>query len=476
MEEGNKKLDMKFSEDLFFTNETGRHLYHAYAENLPIIDYHCHLQPKAIYENKVFEDLGEMWLSGDHYKWRAMRTFGIDEKYITGTGTSYHEKFLKFAEIVPYLAGNPLYIWCALELKRFFGIDEPLCRENAEAIYEETKRLIEEKKMTPIWCMEHCRVELVSTTEDPADTLEYHKKLAQEKKTKIKVISATRPDQALYLEKPGFVSYLPKLERAADMKIETFADLIGALEKRLQYFADMGTRISDSGIEELVWEDFTEEEIEAIFRKAKQGQPVSEKERNQYRSAFLMQMGRLYHQYDFVMQMHIGTYQGANRYGERTIGAACGFDCIDDSTMVKSIGTLLNRLTEEHCLPKVILYPLDSSKAEVWAALAAGFCEGPVAGKVQLGAPWWFHDHAYGIRRQFESSGNLYAVSLSAGMLTDSRSFLSYPRFEVYRRVFCDYLGGLVERHEYFSGEAYLKDIIEKVCWKNARKFLGCCD
>ncbi len=460
-----------FHEDLFLTNETGKRLFHEYAKNLPIIDYHCHLQPKDIYENKVFEDLGEMWLSGDHYKWRVMRTFGIEEKYITGKETSYYEKYMKFAEIMPQLAGNPIYIWCALELKRFFGIDEPLCKENAEEIYNRTKAMIRERQMTPLWCMEHCNVELVSTTEDPIDTLEYHKKLREEKKTDVKIISAFRPDKALYIEKPAFQAYIPALAQTAGMQVETFDQMMEALEARLLYFKEIGTNVSDSGIEELYWEDYTEAEIDIIFSKGIEGKKLTRQEIDKYRSCFVVRMGQLYAKHGYVMQLHIGTYQGANKSREASVGAACGFDCLDDSTPVKSVGEVLDRLTKLGQLPKTILYPLDGMKIEAWAVLAAGFCEGPVRAKVQLGAPWWFNDHVYGIKRQFEACANLYPVALSVGMLTDSRSFLSYPRFELYRRVLCDYLGELVERHEYFSGEEELKKIVENVCYYNAKEF-----
>lgn len=462
---------MKFSEDLFLTNETGKRLFNEYAKHMPIIDYHCHLQPQAIYENKVFEDLGDMWLSGDHYKWRVMRTFGIEEKYITGKETSYYDKYMKFAQIMPQLIGNPIYIWCALELKRFFDIDEPLCEENAQEIYEKTKKMIQEKQMTPLWCMEHCNVELVSTTEDPVDTLEYHKKIQAEGMTKVKIISAFRPDKALYAEKPTFLGYLPQLSAAAGMEIGSFADMMAALEARLLYFKEIGTNVSDSGIEELYWEDYTEAEIEDIFQKAAKGGKLTQSEINKWRSAFIIHMGQLYHKHDYVMQLHIGTYQGANKSKEQSVGVACGFDCIDDSTAVKSVGEVLDRLTKLNALPKTILYPLDGMKIELWAVLAAGFCEGPTRAKVQLGAPWWFNDHVYGIRRQFEACANLYPVALSVGMLTDSRSFLSYPRFELYRRVLCDYLGALVERHEYFSDEKDLKQIVENVCYYNAKAF-----
>lgn len=459
----------KFSEELFLTNETGKYLYHTYAENLPIIDYHCHLIPQEIYENKRFADLGEMWLAHDHYKWRAMRAFGIEERYITGND-GYYEKFIKFAEILPAMIGNPIYIWCALELKRYFDIDDPLDGKNADYIYELTKQMISVNEITPQWCMKRSQVELVSTTDDPIDSLQYHRMLKEEAKCRTRVIPAFRPDKAFYCEKAGFSEYVKRLGEVSGVEVHSFQALMAALEIRLDFFYKVGTNISDNGIEDFQWCDYCAQDIEDIFGKALNGEPLSAKEIYQYRSAFLEKLGQLYHSRQFVMQLHIGTYQGANKSGEADIGVACGFDCIDDSTPVKSIGELLHRLSQNKTLPKTILYPLNPTQIETFAVLAAGFCEGGTAAKVQLGAPWWFNDQAYGLNRQFEALSNLYPLSLSAGMLTDSRSFISYPRHEVYRRVLCNYLGKLVERGEYFSGEEAISNIIKAVCYKNAKE------
>lgn len=461
-----------FNEELFLTSETGRQLYHKYAEKLPIIDYHCHLQPVEILENREFEDLGEMWLRGDHYKWRVMRTFGIDEKYITGDA-SYHDKYLAFANILPQLAGNPVYIWCALELKRYFDIDEPLVPDNAEEIYQKTKAKIAERHMTRRWCMEHSRVKLVSTTEDPADDLHYHQALKQEDMY-TRVITAFRPDRAMFCARSDFSSYLDTLSGAAGQPVGSFAQMMKALEKRLQFFLEVtGTTVSDDGIPYFAWEDYTASEIEGIFAKARSGGALTRKEQDQYQSAFMFEMGKMYYRNGFVMQLHIGTYLDANTSKVQKIGQSTGFDCTDDASAVKGVGELLNRLTIAGQLPKTILYPLDGTKIEAWAVLAAGFCDNGTCAKVQLGAPWWFNDQVYGIQRQFESCANLYPLSLSVGMLTDSRSFISYPRHELYRRVLCNYLGNLVDRGEYFSGEKELKKIIENVCFYNCNDFFG---
>lgn len=454
------------------TNPTGSRLYHSYAEKLPIVDYHCHLVAREIYENREFEDLGEMWLAHDHYKWRAMRTFGIGEDYITGI-RSYYEKYMEFARIMPCLAGNPLYIWCALELKRYFDIEEPLGPDNAEEIYRRTNQRIRELHMTPRWCMERSGVELLSTTEDPADSLEYHWKMKEEAAFKTRILTAFRPDKAFYCEWKTFPDYIKILSGAAGQEIVDFPSLMGALEQRLACFAEFGTTVSDNGIADIAWEDYTADQVEDVFRKALMGEDLSRKEISRYKSAFIIEMAKLYKKYNFVMQLHIGTYLDANHRKVREIGPSTGFDCVDDSTAVKSVGHILDRLTELDELPKTILYPLNPAQMEPFAILAAGFCGGAVRGKVQLGAPWWFNDQPWGIMRQFNGAGNLYPLSLSVGMLTDSRSFLSYPRHELYRRCLCSYLGELVERGEYFSGEKYLKDVIEGICYRNVKEYFG---
>ena len=464
-----------FSEDLFLTTETGKHLFEAYARDLPIIDYHCHLSPKEICENKRFEDLGEMWLAGDHYKWRAMRVMGVDEEFITGSA-SYHDKFLAFARIMPLLAGNPLYIWCALELKRFFGIDEPLCEESAELIYAETRRQIVEKNMTPRYCMELSKVDLVSTTEDPVDTLEWHQKMAEDQAAgrtawRTKVISAMRPDKAMNAEKAPFAGYLPQLEQAAGMKIDSFAKLIEALEKRLQLFKENGSTVSDAGMDNFSWEDATDAELDRILAKARAGEALTLRETYQWKSAFMLNMGRVYERNGFVMQIHIGAVRGVNSAMNAKLGPDTGYDCIDNGCDIHALAALLDRLNLEGHLPKTILYPLNAADQEPLAVLSAAMCKGPDRGHVQLGAPWWFNDQVYGIERQFEACANLYPLSASVGMLTDSRSFLSYPRHELYRRVLCNYLGTLVERGEYFSDEKYLRKIVEDVCYNNVKAF-----
>jgi glucuronate isomerase len=465
-----KMMQYAFSEDLFLTNRTGKHLYETYAKGMPIIDYHCHLLPQEIYENRQFTDIGEMWLAHDHYKWRAMRTFGIDERLITGDA-DFREKFRAFASIMPELIGNPLYIWCALELKRFFGINDPLCANNADEIYERTKKIIAAERICPRWCTERSNVEVVCTTEDPVDDLRYHKLIAEDATFSTRVFSAFRPDKAMNCEKAPFSAYLPQLEAAAQMPIHSFSDLIAALEKRLQIFKSIGSMLSDAGLDNFVWIEASEAELDAILAKARGGEPVTKTETNQFRSAFLAHMGRVYARNGFVMQLHIGALRNANASMAARLGPDTGYDCADSGSDVRSLAALLDTLHSEGSLPKTILYPLNAADAEPYAILAAAFCKGPDRGIVQLGAPWWFNDQPYGIRRQFEAVANLYPLSLSVGMLTDSRSFLSYPRHELYRRVLCNYLGDLIERGEYFSEETHVKTIIENICYHNAKTY-----
>ena len=467
-----ERIKASFSEDLFLTNETGKYLYESYAKDMPIIDYHCHLLPQEIYENNEFSDLGEMWLAHDHYKWRAMRTFGIDERYITGDA-SYYEKFLAFSNILPKLVGNPIFIWCALELKRYFDIDEPLGAENAPRIYRTTKALIAQNHITPRWCMAKSKVEVVCTTEDPVDSLSFHYKMKESVSDKTRILSAFRPDQAMFCEKESFASYINLLSKASNHPIDSFADLLGALEQRLQVFKEIGSTVSDNGIPDFTWEEYTSKEVEAVFEKALRGEALIPVEINRYRSAFLFEIARVYNRNGFVMQLHIGTYLDTNTTKVASIGHSTGFDCIDDSTQIKSVGTLLDRLSTLEELPKMILYPLDGTKIEAFAVLAAGFCEGGTRAKVQLGAPWWFNDQSFGIQRQFEAVANLYPLSLSLGMLTDSRSFLSYPRHELYRRVLCNFLGNLVESGEFFGKESDLVSIIKDVCYNNVKEFFS---
>jgi glucuronate isomerase len=463
-----------FSEELYLRSDIAKSLYEKYAKDLPIIDYHCHLSPKELCENKRYSNIGELWLAHDHYKWRAMRAFGVDEELITG-GAGWREKFIAFARIVPYLVGNPLYIWCALELKRFFQIGEPLCGENANAIYDKTAGLINEHGMTPSYFVGKSNVEYIATTDDPADDLSYHGKIAADGYFgKCRIVPAFRPDKAMGIEKPGFAAYVHVLEEAAGIGIHGFKDMIKALELRLADFKAAGSTLNDNGLTGFAWIDYTEEQIEHIFKIATSSEDMtptlSADEINMYRSAFLYETAKLYSKHGFTAQYHVGAYRSANSVMLQKLGPDTGFDSVDDAASVRSFGSLLDRLNSEDSLPRTLFYPLDINQYEAFATLASNFC-GRKRGWVQLGAPWWFNDQYYGIIKQFESVGALYPAALSAGMLTDSRSILSYPRHELYRRALCGYLASVVERGEYFSGVDALGKIIYDVCYGNAKEY-----
>ena len=491
-----------FTEDYYLTSITAKALYEKYAKDLPIIDYHCHLSPKEICEDLRFSNIAEMWLAHDHYKWRAMRAFGIDEELITG-GAGWYDKFYAFAGIIPYLAGNPLYIWCALELKRYFGIDEPLSDKNAEKVYAITSDLIEKNNITPSYLIRQSNVEFIATTDDPADDLLFHKKISENGTyANCRIVPAFRPDKAMGPEKPGYPAYIETLGKVAGVEIKSFRDLMRALEERLKAFKAAGSMLNDNGLTGFIWSDYDEGQIDKIFSKAMNAgsgtmnnSSLTEDDLNKYRSAFLFETAALYSKYGFTAQYHTGAYRNANNVMYGRLGPDTGYDGVDDAVSVRAFGTLLDRLNSAGCLPRVIFYPLDINQYEAFAALAASFCGAengaggggaesrspgggpknriPRRGWVQLGAPWWFNDQYYGIYRQFESAGNIYPAALSAGMLTDSRSFLSYPRHELYRRALCAYLGAIVDRGEYFSGEEALGNIIRDICYNNAKNYFN---
>ena len=469
-----------FPENLYLTSTAAKSLYDKYAKDLPIIDYHCHLSPKEICENHRFTNIGELWLAHDHYKWRVMRAFGIDEELITGAA-GWQEKFFAFAKIIPELAGNPLYIWCALELKRYFDIDEPLCERNAQMIFDRTAALIYARAMTPSYFIKKSKVEYIATTDDPADDLAYHKKIAEDGAYNgCKIVPAFRPDKAMGIERPDFANYMKTLGNSAGIQIKSFKNLLEALEIRLEVFKKTGAKLNDNALTGFKWIDYTKDQIKQIFKKAlaggsdatgERGAKLSEKEINIYRSAFLYETAKLYAKHGFIAQYHIGAYRNANNLMFKKLGPDTGFDSIDDAASIRGFGALLDRLNSDGSLPRVIIYPLDINQYEAFATLAANFRSGG-RGWVQLGTPWWFNDQYYGIVKQFESVGSIYPVALSMGMLTDSRSFLSYPRHELYRRALCGYLAAVTERGEYFSGEEALGDIIRNVGYYNAKNYL----
>jgi len=450
---------------LLFTSNYAQDLYEKYAHNLPIIDFHCHLQPKEIYENIRFENLGEMWLKHDHYKWRAMRLFGVAERFITGNA-SFKEKFLAFANIFPLLAGNPLYVWCTLELKRYFNIDIPLSSVTAEEIYADVSRQIEDRNLRPRDFFELSNVDYVATTDDPIDNLSYHSLIADDATLKTQVCPAFRPDKAMNISAPGFVEYIHILSHISGVSINDFQSLETAIENRLQFFMSHGCKIADAGIDNLIWGD--PESANDIFTKVLNGGIANFDDVYRYQTAFLLMTNRLYAKHGLISQLHIGAMRNVNSCQYNALGADTGFDTCGNAVSLQHLAKLLDTLNDTGSLPQIILYPLDPNQAEAVAIIAASFC-GDGRSKVTLGAPWWFNDQPNGIRRQFESVSEVYPVALFPGMVTDSRSFLSYPRHEVYRRIFCDYLASLVERGLYPRDDAALSTIIRSVCCENIK-------
>ncbi len=465
-------MNDRFSEELFLTNETGKMLYHKYAEHMPIIDYHCHLQPVEIAENKEFEDLGEMWLRGDHYKWRCMRTFGIDEKYITGDA-SYYEKYMKFAEILPQLVGNPIYIWCALELKRYFDIDEPLTAANAQEIYDRTKKLITEKHMTRRWCMEHSNVRLVSTTEDPIDDLRYHKVLNEEKMF-TRVITAFRPDKAININKPGFAEYMGKLAAVVGKEKLACIDCVtDALTKRIEFFAEMGCRASDHGLDYIPYREATKEEVNAIYQKVMAGETCTVEEAEKYQTYILIHLGKQYHRLGIAMQIHYNCLRGVNRKMNALLGPDTGFDMINTATCGGEIASLLSALNDTDECPKTIIYSLNPADDAQIGTILGCFQNSEVPGKIQHGSAWWFNDHKIGMEEQMTRLASLGLLGNFVGMLTDSRSFLSYTRHDYFRRILCNIIGQWVEDGEYPNDEKALEKIVKGICFDNAKRYFN---
>ncbi len=472
-----KKPDHKATVDTFLDDnfllesETARYLFHEHASNLPIIDYHCHLPPAEIASDKKFADLTEVWLNGDHYKWRAMRANGISEDYCTGAANNF-EKFRKWAETVPYTMRNPLYHWTHLELRRYFGITKLLNGDTAREIYDQCSELLQTDDFTTRNMLRNMNVEVVCTTDDPVDSLKYHRQLADEG-FEIKVLPAFRADKVLQIDdSQSFSEYLKQLSEAADVSIEKYDHLLEALERRHQYFHDMGCRLSDHGLELTYAADFTEAEVERIFAKGFAGKTLTAEEISKYKSAMLVYLAHMDHRKGWVQQFHIGALRNNNQRLYREIGPDTGFDSIGDLNIASSLSQFLSRLDNTNQLTKTILYNLNPSDNEVIATMAGNFNDGSVAGKIQFGAAWWFLDQKDGMERQLNTLSNMGLISRFVGMLTDSRSFLSYPRHEYFRRILCNLFGNDVERGELPESELpWIAEMIRNICYYNARGY-----
>lgn len=456
-------------ENFLLSNDVARRLYHDYAAPQPILDYHCHLPVQDIAENRRFANLFEMWLEGDHYKWRAMRANGVPENYITGDASPY-EKFLAWARTVPYTLRNPLYHWTHLELQRYFGISDLLDGTTAPKIWESANAALADG-LTAQKILQKFRVKTVCTTDDPTDDLRHHQKLA-ESNFPARVFPAFRPDKALWVGRPDFLRWIDKLAGASNIDIRDFQTFLAALRKRHDDFHALGCRLSDHGLDHCYANPCSEEAAAAIFSKARSGNCISEEERIQFASFMMLFFGRLDAEKGWTKQLHLGALRNVNSAARARIGPDAGYDTIGDFPQIKPLGAYLDLLSRENALPRMILYNVNPSDTFAFATLIGSFQDGTQPGKLQYGSAWWFLDQKDGITAQVEALSNVGLLSRFIGMVTDSRSFMSYPRHEYFRRVLCDIIGRDVVRGELPHDEALLKRLVEDICYRNSHRYL----
>lgn len=463
--------------DFLLQSDTAKELYHEHAAKMPIIDYHCHLNPQEVAENKRFESIAQLWLAGDHYKWRAMRSNGVDEHYITGQQTSDWDKFLKWAETLPYLFRNPLYHWTHLELKTAFGINECLNRDNARAIYDECNRKIQsDSKFCPQGMMNYYHVETVCTTDDPVDTLQWHVQVAQQGTCPTRMLPTWRPDAGMNIDVKTWPAYIAQLEQVSGVAISNLTTLTTALQKRHDWFAQCGCRLSDHGLEEFYDEPFTTDQIETIIGKARKGKSLTNMEVRQYKHAYLLMQGRMDAAAGWTQQYHYGPIRNNNTRMFQTLGPDTGFDSMGDAITAKALSHFLDELNSEGALTQTILYNLNPCANEMLATMLGNFQDGSVPSKIQLGSGWWFMDNKDGMERQMMALSNMGLLSRFVGMLTDSRSFLSYPRHEYFRRILCNVLGNEIEQGilPYTGFERQrMQQMVEDIAYNNAKTYFN---
>jgi len=458
-------------ENFLLKNDTAVMLYHNYAKNLSIIDYHCHIDPKEIYENKKFNNITEAWLYGDHYKWRAMRSNGIDENYITGDGNDY-DKFLAWSQTIPMAIGNPLYHWTHLELQRFFGIYEPLDEDTAPVIWKKTNDLLNGEGFNVRDLIIKSNVETICTTDDPIDTLEYHIKIKEDENFNVNVLPTLRPDKAIEINLDGFVSWVKDLEQVSKITINNYNEFLKALDSRVRFFHSVGCRIADHGIDGVVvYAEASEEEVADIFAKALKGETISIDEENRYKTYTLRHVFKLYHELGWTMQLHIAALRSNNTKMLGKIGPNTGFDSINDESIAYPLSKLLDSVDRENALPKTILYTLNPKDNYVLGTMIGNFQGDGIPGKMQFGAAWWFNDNKDGMIEQMKALANLGLLGRFVGMLTDSRSFLSYTRHEYFRRIACNLIGEWVENGEVPKNDELLKRLVQGICYNNAREY-----
>ena len=458
--------------DFLLQTDTAKKLYHDYAEQVPVLDYHCHLIPQEIAEDIHFKNMTELWLGADHSKWRVMRSNGVEERFITGDASD-EEKFHAFAKALPNCIGNPMYHWCHLELQRYFGIYETLSERNWKEIYDKCNDILQKPEMSAKNLIRMSGVTLVCTTDDPVDDLHYHESIAADPDFGVQVLPAWRPDLVMSPEKEGFLDYIRKLSEVSGVEITDFATMKQALVKRLDYFAERGCCISDHGLDYAEFCPLSEAEEDALVKKSLTGAALSELELKQYRTMVMLFLGAEYKKRDWAMQLHYGAKRENNELVFQSAGANAGIDCINPKGFVAEVADFMNALNREENLPKTILYSLNPTDNALIGTMIGCFQGDGVRGKLQQGAAWWFNDHKYGMEEHMKSLASLSLLGNFIGMLTDSRSFISYPRHEYFRRILCNYIGGLVENGEYPEDYELLGEMVKNISYYNAVNYFG---
>lgn len=460
------------NEHFLLETNTAKTLYHDYASPQPIIDYHCHLPPDAIDVDKNFKNLTNIWLDGDHYKWRAMRTFGIDEKYITGDAPD-KEKFLKWAETVPYTVRNPLYHWTHMELKNYFGIDELLNPETAEEIYDQCTKDLQKPDLSSRSILKQMNVKVVCTTDDPVDSLEHHQNIKKDP-FGVKVLPAFRPDKAYAFDDPEkYNSYIGQLSDVSGIEIKTLTDLYDALQNRMDYFHENGCKLADHGLEKIFHASLSPSELRDAFTQVRMGNALSIDQKHGLTYAILIELGKMYENKNWVQQYHLGALRNTNVRMLEELGPDTGFDSIGDFSQSRTLSRFLNQLDSTDQLAKTILYNLNPADNEVMASMIGNYNDGSVKGKIQYGSAWWFLDQKDGMEKQMNALSNMGLLSCFIGMLTDSRSFLSFPRHEYFRRILCNLIGTDVENGELPNDVELLGEIVSDICYNNAKQYFN---
>lgn len=459
-------------EDFLLSADMAKKLYHECAAQMPIIDYHCHISPKEIAEDRKFDNIAQIWLGGDHYKWRQMRSNGVEERYITGDASD-REKFQKWAETLELAIGNPLYHWSHLELKRYFGYDGYLNGETAEEVWQLCNAKLQENGMSVRNLIRQSNVSLLCTTDDPIDTLEWHKIIAEDESFDVQVLPAWRPDKAMNLEKPDYLDYLKKLSKVSGIEIKDFASLQTALSKRMDFFASRGCSVSDHALEYVMYQPASEVETDAILAKRMAGETITKAEELKFKTMFMLAVGREYHRRGWVMQIHYGCKRDNNVRLYKELGPDTGFDCIYNYAPSAELADFLNGLNSTDQLPKTILYSLNPTDNAAIGTIIGCFQDSAAIGKIQQGSAWWFNDNKTGMTEQMTSLANLGLLGNFIGMLTDSRSFLSYTRHEYFRRIICELIGGWVENGEYPADEKTLEKIVKGISYNNAVRYFN---